>query len=186
MARYSTDAPDLSTTLRGVAKKVARGMKREACTCPVFPDKQGRRAETVVMRKGNMTKSGAITSSGQVCEWVNAQANRPQEEVIALHLNNKNEIIAESLVAKGTPTGATVEPSMVFQPALLSNAARVILVHNHPSGNPHPSASDAAFTNRVAEVGKLLAIPVLDHIVVGQWQGKHQCTSLRDLGIFKG
>jgi len=184
MAKYSTVQPRLTSQLRGTVKTAKS--KTDKCVCPVFPSKKGRRAETVVLRKGTMTKSSSMTNSGQICDWIGAQANRPQEELVALHLNNKNEIIAESVVARGTQTGVEATPSMVFQPALLSNAARLILVHNHPSGDPKPSQQDVEFTKRTAEAGKMLGIPVLDHLVVGQWEGNHQCASLRDLGLFRG
>ena len=67
----------------------------------------------------------------------------------------------------GSLTAALVHPREVFKAAILSNAAALILVHNHPSGDPTPSAEDRAITERLRQVGELVGIRVLDHVVIG-------------------
>lgn len=72
------------------------------------------------------------------------------------------------MVSRGSLNASIVHPREVFRPAILGSAASVILVHNHPSGDPEPSEEDLSITRRLAQVGELLGIPVLDHVVVGK------------------
>jgi DNA repair protein RadC len=92
----------------------------------------------------------------------------PQEEFHALLLNSRHRIVREVLVTRGTLDSALVHPREVFRPAVAEGAAGVILVHNHPSGDPTPSAEDRAVTRQLAEAGRAVGIPVLDHVVVGR------------------
>jgi DNA repair protein RadC len=91
-----------------------------------------------------------------------------QEEFHALLLNSRHRIVREVLVTRGTLDAALIHPREVFRPAVAEGAAGVILVHNHPSGDPTPSAEDRAVTRQLAEAGRAVGIPVLDHIVVGR------------------
>ncbi|MCA9573523.1 MAG: JAB domain-containing protein, partial [Myxococcales bacterium] len=72
------------------------------------------------------------------------------------------------LVSVGTLTTSLVHPREVFGPALSDAAAALIVVHNHPSGDPSPSQEDVEITKRLIEVGRLLGVPLLDHVVVGE------------------
>jgi DNA repair protein RadC len=90
-----------------------------------------------------------------------------REMFLVVLLDGKNGIIGFNRVSVGSLTAALVHPREVFTPALLGNAAAVILVHNHPSGDPEPSAEDRALTERLRQVGDLVGIRVLDHVVVG-------------------
>jgi DNA repair protein RadC len=91
-----------------------------------------------------------------------------QEEFHALLLNSRHRIIREVLVTRGTLDSTLIHPREVFRPAVAEGAAGVILVHNHPSGDPTPSAEDRAVTRQLADAGRALGIPVLDHVVVGR------------------
>lgn len=91
-----------------------------------------------------------------------------QEEFHALLLNTRHRVLREVLVTKGLLDSALIHPREVFRPAVSEGAAGVILVHNHPSGDPTPSAEDRAVTRQLARAGRALGIPVLDHIVVGR------------------
>lgn len=91
----------------------------------------------------------------------------PQEEFHALMLNSRHRVIREVLVTRGILDSALIHPREVFRPAVGEGAAGVILVHNHPSGDPTPSAEDRAVTRQLAAAGRAVGIPVLDHIVVG-------------------
>jgi DNA repair protein RadC len=72
------------------------------------------------------------------------------------------------VVAIGSLTAALVHAREVFKPAVLANAAAVILAHNHPSGDPEPSREDRELTERLVKAGRLLGITVLDHVIVGE------------------
>ena len=76
-------------------------------------------------------------------------------------------MIHDHVVSKGTLTGSAAHPREVFQEAIRQAAASIILMHNHPSGDPSPSPEDRAVTTRLREAGEILGIKVLDHIILG-------------------
>ncbi len=90
-----------------------------------------------------------------------------REEFLAVMLDGKNRALGFHVVSIGTLTASLVHPREVFKAAILANAAAMILVHNHPSGDPTPSAEDRAITERLREAGDLLGIRLLDHVVIG-------------------
>lgn len=90
-----------------------------------------------------------------------------REHCLVIILDGRNRVTAINTVSIGTLTSSLVHPREVFKPAILSNAASVILAHNHPSGDPKPSPEDLTLTKRLKEAGSLLGIPVLDHIIIG-------------------
>ena len=90
-----------------------------------------------------------------------------QEVFGVLGLDARNTIIAQIEVARGTLTNVEVHPREVFRPLIRSSAAATILFHNHPSGDPTPSVEDVTLTIRLRQVGELVGIPVLDHIILG-------------------
>ncbi len=90
-----------------------------------------------------------------------------REVFLALLLDGRNRLRAEVCVSEGTLTTALVHPREVFAPAIRDRAAALILVHNHPSGDPTPSSEDVALTERLRQVGEVVGIRVLDHVVVG-------------------
>ena len=89
-----------------------------------------------------------------------------QESFHALLLDSKHRLIRDVRVSLGTLTSSPVHPREVFGPALRSAAAFVIACHNHPSGDPEPSAEDLEVTRRLADAGRLVGVPLLDHLVV--------------------
>jgi DNA repair protein RadC len=91
----------------------------------------------------------------------------PQEEFHALLLNTRHRVLREVAVTRGILDASLVHPREVFRLAVVEGAAGVILVHNHPSGDPTPSPEDRAVTRQLAEAGRALGIPVLDHVIVG-------------------
>ncbi len=92
----------------------------------------------------------------------------PVETFWVVMLDARGRPLGESQVGLGTLSACLVHPREVFAPALRARAASVVLVHNHPSGDPAPSEEDVALTVRLAEVGDLMGIPLLDHVVVGR------------------
>jgi DNA repair protein RadC len=94
-------------------------------------------------------------------------ANLDREHFVVLGLDQKNRPIGLQTVAIGTLNQAAVCPRECYKSLILMSAASCILAHNHPSGNPAPSSQDDDYTQRMASAGKLLGIPVLDHLVIG-------------------
>ena len=91
-----------------------------------------------------------------------------QENLRVINLNTKNEVIEIDNLYQGSLNSSTVRVCEVFKAAIRRNAASVIIVHNHPSGDPTPSTDDIVVTRAIIEAGRLLEIEVLDHIVIGQ------------------
>jgi DNA repair protein RadC len=90
-----------------------------------------------------------------------------QEEFRVLLLNTQHAVLRELLVTRGTLDTSVVHAREVFRAAVCEGASAVIMVHNHPSGDPTPSPEDRAVTAQLAAAGQLLGVPVLDHVVVG-------------------
>jgi DNA repair protein RadC len=90
-----------------------------------------------------------------------------REHLLVLSLDCKRRPTSINVASIGTLTASLVHPREVFKPAILSNAAAIILVHNHPSGIPEPSLNDCEVFQRIYRVGKVLGIPLLDHVILG-------------------
>lgn len=134
-------------------------------------------AEAILRRR--LERLGAITDPTQASEFFRMRLARLEhEEFHVMYLDTRHRIIAvDPPLSRGTIDGAEVHPREVVKAALTHNAAAVILAHNHPSGNPEPSAADRAITTRLKQALALVDIRVLDHIVVGE-----TCTSLAARG----
>ena len=108
-----------------------------------------------------------------------------REEFWVLLLNTKNGLIKKCPTSRGSLNASIVEPREVFKDAIAASAASMILVHNHPSGDPTPSAEDVTVTKRLVKAGELLNISVLDHIILGhRTTGRDRdFASLKELGL---
>ena len=95
-------------------------------------------------------------------------AGERHEQFYAVLLDNKNRKIKDVRVSQGSLTASIVHPREVYLPVIRESAAAVIFVHNHPSGDPTPSKEDLEITRRLREVGELVGVRVLDHVVIGQ------------------
>ena len=91
-----------------------------------------------------------------------------KEKFVVVMLNARNKIIGINVVSEGSLTASVVHPHEVFQPAILTSAASIICLHNHPSGDPMPSQDDLQITRILVDAGKILDIRVLDHIIIGE------------------
>jgi DNA repair protein RadC len=100
--------------------------------------------------------------------------------LVALVLNTRRRIIGHNLVALGTLDSCSTHAREVFRPAIIAAGSAIILIHNHPSGDPTPSEADIKVTRDLIRAGQLLKIEVLDHVIIGQ--DRH--ASLRSLGFF--
>jgi DNA repair protein RadC len=108
-----------------------------------------------------------FTTPSQVYEMFSELIQETKEHFLALHLDGKNRIICLDRVSIGSLNQSIVHPREVFKSAVLSSASALILVHNHPTGDPSPSSEDIQITRRLREAGTLLGIAVLDHIIIG-------------------
>ena len=108
-----------------------------------------------------------ITSSFGIGQWLMDEiGNETQEVLMLLCLNTKNEVNSLSVVHRGTINQSIAHPRDIFQRAILSNATRIFIAHNHPSGSHQPSQNDCLFTEKIKQAGELLGIELLDHLVV--------------------
>jgi DNA repair protein RadC len=131
--------------------------------------------------KGKMTKGPVLSSWNTVIDYVRAaQAYAEKEEFRILFLDKKNQLIADEVQQKGTVDHTPVYPREVLKRALELSATALILVHNHPSGDPTPSHADIEMTKAIAVAAKPFEIKLFDHIIVC----KEAHASLKGLGLF--
>ncbi len=124
----------------------------------------GRRAAATPLVLGE-----ALRDAGAVYGHLGGRLAQLEREVfLVLLLDGRNRLLGELRISEGTLTAALVHPREVFAPAIRLTAAAIVLVHNHPSGDPTPSPEDAALTDRLRRAGELIGIKILDHVVVGQ------------------
>lgn len=108
-----------------------------------------------------------ITTSAQAYQLLRPQLeDLNSEEFWVILLNRGNYFIAKHLISRGGQAGTVVDPKIIFKIAMDHSAAYIILAHNHPSGNPRPSAQDIALTKNLVQAGKMLDLNVYDHIIV--------------------
>jgi len=108
-----------------------------------------------------------FTSPEQVFNTFSFLRHETKEYFFTIHLDGKNRICCVDEVAIGSLNQSIVHPREVFKTALLSSAAAIILLHNHPSGDPTPSREDMEITRRLRDAGELIGVKVLDHIIIG-------------------
>lgn len=91
-----------------------------------------------------------------------------REQFVVLLLNTRNRVIGSNVVSLGTLDASIVHPRETFKAAVILGASAIIMVHNHPSGDPTPSREDLAITKRMVKAGEVLGIAVLDHVILGE------------------
>jgi len=94
-------------------------------------------------------------------------ADQNKEFFIALYLNTKNGIIKQEVISIGSLSANIVHPREIFKTACILSASKIIVAHNHPSGDPMPSREDIEITKKLAEAGKIIGIELLDHVIIG-------------------
>ena len=128
-----------------------------------------------------IAKRTLISSWSALLSYVRvALANEPREQFRVLFLDRKNQLIADEVMNRGTIDHAPVYPREVVRRALELSSSSIILLHNHPSGDPTPSAADVEMTRQVVEAGRPLRVAVHDHLVVG----RDGVVSLKELKLF--
>lgn len=95
-------------------------------------------------------------------------SNEKQETFLIVMLNSKHFVTGIEEISRGILDSAIVHPREIFKHAIKNSASKIILVHNHPSGDPSPSEEDKSITKRLSDAGELLGIPVLDHVIIGK------------------
>lgn len=100
------------------------------------------------------------------------------EQVYMLAFNTKMKLIGTFKISEGTINASILSPREIFQKALLCNAANIVLLHNHPSGNTSPSREDISASKRIVDAGKLIGIALCDHLIIGNGY-----TSLKEQGL---
>jgi DNA repair protein RadC len=138
----------------------------------------GRRIERAQQQQENPTRIQGSSEAVAFCRRVFERMARDgtQEEFHLVCLDTKHQVIGTHLISVGLLSESLVAPREVFRPAIRDAAAAVILVHNHPSGDPTPSPEDLAVTRRMEEAALTIGIKLLDHIIVG----RHGCVSIRE------
>ena len=90
-----------------------------------------------------------------------------KEQFVVILLNGKNKVIGTEVVSEGSLSSSIVHPREVYAPAILHHAAAIMVAHNHPSGDPKPSLEDEEVTRMLSRSGKVLGIPMIDHVIIG-------------------
>ena len=133
-------------------------------------------------RLSKMTaKSGIIFKSpNSIADYfMQDMRNLDVEQIILVLLNSKNKMIKQIRLSKGTVNATLITPREVFVCALKYEAVNIVIIHNHPSGDPTPSKEDVKLTDRLVDTGRLIGINLIDHIIIGD----NKFTSLRELGL---
>lgn len=125
-----------------------------------------RRIAKATAGEGHYFHSAAAIASYYMEDFRHCQ----QEKVLLLMFNSKCKLLWEKVVSTGTVNQSSVSPREIFLEALEHHAVYIVLLHNHPSGDPSPSEADMLFTERVRESGKMLGVELLDHIILGDRQ----------------
>ena len=138
------------------------------------------RAASLALSQANVLDRPVLSSWQALLDYCQAAvAYEPVEQFRILFLNHKNALIADEKQQTGTVNHTPVYPREVVKRALTLNASAIILVHNHPSGDPTPSKADIQMTEKIIEAAKAVDVAVHDHLIIGR--GQH--TSLRSLGM---
>jgi DNA repair protein RadC len=133
-----------------------------------------------IVRDGDMKAPRYIHRPAHVAQLLMEHyGSMDREVVVVVHLDTRMQIVSVEPIATGRLNSANVNMRDLFKGAILSNAASIILAHNHPSGVVSPSPEDVAMTRKVKQAGDLLGVEVLDHLVVGY----QDFASLKELGL---
>ncbi len=133
------------------------------------------------MSKASFSDRVSVTSPSSVAAYyMEEMRHLDREHMKVILADTKYNIIDEYLLSVGTVNASLIQPREVFIHALKRDAVNILLMHNHPSGNPEPSPADIAVTKRIQEAGNLLGVTLLDHIIIGD--GRY--VSLKEKGYF--
>jgi len=125
-----------------------------------------------------------ITTPESVTDALKDIRNAAQEVFMVLTLDTKNYLIDRHVITIGTLNSTLIHPREIFRAAVLDGAAALVMVHNHPSGDPTPSAEDIRMTRQLVDAAKAMEINILDHVILGRaGDARNDYTSLRECGM---
>ena len=128
-------------------------------------------------------RSVTIRSPSDVFEnYQSLFKDQVRERFVVFWLNSSNKVIGFEIISEGILNSSITHPREVFRGSIISTSASIILAHNHPSGNPEPSQEDIAITKQLVDSGKILGIPVHDHLIFAD----STYTSLAERGLING
>lgn len=126
-------------------------------------------AKRLLLGTGGNGRRYTIRRGKEAFEYIRSTAmDLDREHFYILHLNTRMEVTGKEIVSIGSLDATIVHPREIFRTSIKKSAASIVLVHNHPSGDPSPSEDDIAITKRLIEAGRLLGIAVADHVIVGR------------------
>jgi len=147
-------------------------------------------AQVRVVRESNVERSVCCTPADADTIWREAIATRPEhdpekEHFVVLHLDTRRKIKSWDEITVGILDESLVHPREVFRSAIVAASAAIVVMHNHPSGDPTPSAEDIQVTRKLVEAGKIVNIQVLDSMIVGEQSDDRDTPffSLREAGL---
>jgi hypothetical protein len=180
--------PDLPR-MQGLADLVDQptGYQLEHSILHLPPPVQGELGTIDIKRIAGLSAQAALAASGSprqltradaipIARAIFARMDDDQEHFVLLALDSHDRLYGFKRIHSGTPVSLDVDPALVFRSALLRSAYAIIVMHNHPSGDPMPSREDLQLTARLTACGRIVNVTVLDHIIVGQ---TGECRSLR-------
>lgn len=109
----------------------------------------------------------SLMNSHDLYDMFSYLSKETKEHFIVVHLDMRNRIVCIDTVSIGSMSSSVVHPREVFKSVLLSSAATIAIIHNHPSGEPDPSSDDIDITKQLKKAGDILGIPVIDHVIIG-------------------
>lgn len=177
--RFALQLEDLPKSSPTELKKISPAATQASFTQIMAGIELGRRIAR--LDAARITESVKITSTGEAIDYCRIAFSRlacdaVQEEFHIVTLDTKHKPIYPHRITVGTLDASLVHPREVFRPAIRDSASAILLVHNHPSGDPTPSPEDFKVTDHLTEAGKLLGITILDHIIVA----RNGCVSIRE------
>lgn len=129
-----------------------------------------------ILREPSTELAPAIQTPCDLEVYLEPMKHLSEEHFVALHLDCKNRVLGYHVVSHGTVSQSLVHPREVFKAALLNNAHCIVVAHNHPAGSPDPSPDDLQTTKQLVAAGRLMCIPVIDHLIVSY----RSLTSIRE------
>ncbi len=178
---FSKQLEKLPDTVPAELKQVSPIVAKTAYCQIMAGIELGRRVAAAKSANRNWQTIGSSEEAKRFCEehFARLVVDGNREEFHIVCLDTKNHVINTHQVSVGTLDSSLVHPREVFRPAIKDAASSIILVHNHPSGDPTPSGEDRAVTKRIEQCGETLGISVLDHIVLGSFRS----VSIREDGL---
>lgn len=150
-----------SRSLDSLTKEAGIGKDKAATLLAAF--EISRRIES----QSKFISNKKITSPGDIAGiFIPLLRDEVKEKFIIVCLNSANKVIKHETISIGNLNSSVVHPREIFKVAIESSSASIILIHNHPSGNPEPSNEDISITKKIVEAGKIIDIPVFDHIII--------------------